>query len=121
MNAMPAPGRAAAWPADPDDPLAPNRAWEVDRALQLERSERRAWQVAAAGILLGLVGIAAVFVQGPLRYHRRYRNYPTRCDPGSVAAARYQTSGWVWRVVSLFKLPGNWNSDDTVPCRCVVM
>lgn len=67
MNAMPAPGRAAAWPADPDDPLAPNRAWEVDRALQLERSERRAWQVAAAGILLGLVGIAAVFVQGPLR------------------------------------------------------
>lgn len=67
MNAMPAPGRAAAWPADPDDPLAPNRAWELDRALQLERSERRAWQVAAAGILLGLVGIAAIFVQGPLR------------------------------------------------------
>lgn len=44
-----------------------NRAWEIDRALMLERSERRAWWVAIAGLLLGLVGIAAVFVQGPLR------------------------------------------------------
>jgi type IV secretion system protein VirB8 len=74
MNAVPYPGRAAAWPAenetaDPtaDEALAANRAWEVDRTLMLERSERRAWQVASAGLLLGLVGIAAVFVQGPLR------------------------------------------------------
>lgn len=44
-----------------------NRAWEIDRALMLERSERRAWWVAIAGLLLGLIGIAAVFVQGPLR------------------------------------------------------
>jgi type IV secretion system protein VirB8 len=44
-----------------------NRAWEIDRALMLERSERRAWWVAIAGMLLGLIGIAAVFVQGPLR------------------------------------------------------
>jgi type IV secretion system protein VirB8 len=44
-----------------------NRAWEVDRSLMLERSERRAWWVAIAGLVLGLVGIAAVFVQGPLR------------------------------------------------------
>jgi len=44
-----------------------NRAWEVDRALMLELSERRAWQVGAAGLVLGLIGIAAVFVQGPLR------------------------------------------------------
>ena len=44
-----------------------NRAWEVDRALMLERSERRAWWVAIAGLVLGLIGIAAVFVQGPLR------------------------------------------------------
>lgn len=44
-----------------------NSAWEIDRALMLERSERRAWRVAIAGMLLGLTGIAAVFVQGPLR------------------------------------------------------
>ena len=44
-----------------------NRAWEIDRALMLERSERRAWQVGASGLVLGLIGIAAVFVQGPLR------------------------------------------------------
>lgn len=44
-----------------------NRAWEIDRTLMLERSERRAWWVALAGLVLGLIGIAAVFVQGPLR------------------------------------------------------
>ncbi len=33
----------------------------------LERSERRAWWVAIAGMVLGLIGIAAVFAQGPLR------------------------------------------------------
>ncbi|GAA0739618.1 type IV secretion system protein [Ideonella azotifigens] len=44
-----------------------NRAWEIDRAVMLERSERRAWRVAIAGLTLGFIGIAAVFVQGPLR------------------------------------------------------
>jgi type IV secretion system protein VirB8 len=44
-----------------------NRAWEIDRVVMLERSERRAWWVAIAGFVLGLIGIAAVFVQGPLR------------------------------------------------------
>jgi len=44
-----------------------NRVWEVDHAHMLARSERRAWLVAVAGIAFGLVGIAAVFVQGPLR------------------------------------------------------
>ena len=62
---------AAAWrDASDDGPTSgfgPNRAWEIDRAMSLERSERRAWFVAAAGLLLGLIGIAAVFVQGPLR------------------------------------------------------
>ena len=74
MSAVLTPGRAAALPgrnrdtgvAEPDAVDA-NRAWEVDRALMLERSERRAWWVATAGLLLGLIGIAAVFVQGPLR------------------------------------------------------
>ena len=47
--------------------LAANRAWEIDRVLLLERSERRAWWTAAAGIAIGVIGITAVFVQGPLR------------------------------------------------------
>jgi type IV secretion system protein VirB8 len=64
------PRRGAATAADTSDEataLAANRAWEIDRALMLEQSERRAWSVALAGLVLGLTGIAAVFVQGPLR------------------------------------------------------
>jgi type IV secretion system protein VirB8 len=67
------PAGAAALPGAParvdeaDAGLTANRTWEIDRALMLERSERRAWWVAIAGLLLGLIGIAAVFVQGPLR------------------------------------------------------
>jgi type IV secretion system protein VirB8 len=75
MNAVGTPGSAAAFheqkaDAEPDDPAASHsadRAWEIDRALMFERSERRAWSVAVAGLALGLIGIAAVFVQGPLR------------------------------------------------------
>ena len=60
------PGRNAL--CDPDTAVfAANRAWELDRTLMLERSERRAWWVAVAGLVLGLLGIAAVFAQGPLR------------------------------------------------------
>jgi type IV secretion system protein VirB8 len=76
MNAVPqlgqGPGRAAAWPEatgphQAEQALAANRRWEVDRSLLLERSERRAWGVALAGVCLGLLGVAAVAVQGPLR------------------------------------------------------
>lgn len=76
MSAVLTPGRAAALPDRSRDTgkavaettaIDANRAWEVDRAVMLERSERRAWWVALAGLVLGLVGIAAVFVQGPLR------------------------------------------------------
>lgn len=75
MSAILLSGKAAAWPKRPQEPSnesesAPfnaNRDWEIDRALMLERSERRAWRVAVAGLILGLIGIAAVFVQGPLR------------------------------------------------------
>ena len=80
MSAVLTPGRAAALPDRPytkgsdsgkagaeTNAIDANRAWEVDRALMLERSERRAWWVAIAGLVLGLIGIAAVFVQGPLR------------------------------------------------------
>jgi type IV secretion system protein VirB8 len=75
MTAVLTTGRAAALPsrtAHPpaevdDDAIGANRAWEIDRAEMLERSERRAWRVAAAGMSLGLIGLAAVFAQGPLR------------------------------------------------------
>jgi len=76
MSAVLTPGRAAALPDRSRDhrqaaaettTIDANRAWEIDRALMLERSERRAWWVAIAGFVLGLIGIAAVFVQGPLR------------------------------------------------------
>ena len=71
MNATRSPSEAAALPIAPDagDSVAfgANRAWEIDRALSLERSERRAWRVAVAGMVTGLIGIAAVFAQGPLR------------------------------------------------------
>jgi len=76
MNAVltPAKGRGPAaasttGAASPDleEPLRANQSWEIDHALLIERSERRAWAVAACGVLLALVGIAAVFVQGPLR------------------------------------------------------
>ena len=79
MSAVLMPGAAAALPDRMRDASggAPtiaaerlfeaNLDWEVDRTLMLERSERRAWGVAIAGVVFGLIGIAAVFVQGPLR------------------------------------------------------
>jgi type IV secretion system protein VirB8 len=80
MNSPSSMGGAAAWPALPssitatsiedaelNSALAANCAWELDRVLLLERSERRAWWGATAGFALGFIGIAAVFVQGPLR------------------------------------------------------
>lgn len=76
MSAILVPGSAAALPDRSTDkrdrsaeavPLDANRAWEVDRVEVLERSERRAWRIASAGMALGLIGIAAVFAQGPLR------------------------------------------------------
>lgn len=69
MYISPIASLAAALPDDtpPQPPFATNREWELDRALALETSERRAWRVAAAGMTLGLIGIAAVLVQGPLR------------------------------------------------------
>lgn len=74
MDAVSMTGRAAAWPTDAVSPAADegsthfvNNVWEIDRAEMLERSERRAWRVAIAGMALALLGVGAVFVQGPLR------------------------------------------------------
>lgn len=75
MNPVLQTGEAAAWPnhsaeatiETPPVELDANRAWEIDRAAALERSEMRAWRVAGVGLAIGFVGIAAVFAQGPLR------------------------------------------------------
>ena len=48
--------------------IATNRSWELDRALMLQRSERRGWLVGGVGILLvAILGVLSVFAQGPLR------------------------------------------------------
>ena len=44
-----------------------NRAWELDRALMLEKSERRGWMVGGVGVVVAVLGVLAVFAQGPLR------------------------------------------------------
>ena len=80
MTAIPMPGQAAALPCQPANvdsapaenvtenvALHANRAWELDRSVMLAQSERRAWLIAAVGLALGALGVAAVFVQGPLR------------------------------------------------------
>ncbi|XHS77082.1 virB8 family protein [Burkholderiaceae bacterium UC74_6] len=80
MTALLMPGQAAALPGHPVTPVGSsietaaedgvipaNREWELDRSVMLERSERRAWRVAAVGLTLGALGTAAVFAQGPLR------------------------------------------------------
>lgn len=61
------PRRSSSEPDSPELDYRANRGWELDRALMLERSERRAWSVAIGGVVVGLIGIAAVFAQGPLR------------------------------------------------------
>jgi len=47
--------------------FAANRAWELDRAAMLQRSEQRAWIVGGVGTLLAVIAVMAVFAQGPLR------------------------------------------------------
>lgn len=44
-----------------------NRAWEVDRALMLAKSERRAWIVAGSAIAVALLAVLAVVAHGPLQ------------------------------------------------------
>ena len=53
-------------PADADT-FEANRAWEIDRALLLEKSERRAWRVGGISVVVAVLAVLAVFVQGPLR------------------------------------------------------
>lgn len=69
MTHVLSPGDAAALPlsTEVEPPTATNQRWEVDRMLALEQSECRAWRVAAASLAVAVIGIAAVFAQGPLR------------------------------------------------------
>jgi len=53
--------------SEADEVFAVNRAWELDRAAMLQRSERRGWIVAGVGVVLAVVSVMAVFAQGPLR------------------------------------------------------
>ena len=47
--------------------LSANADWEVDLQVRLERSERRAWNVAKASVAIALLSSAALVAQGALR------------------------------------------------------
>ncbi|MES1163723.1 MAG: VirB8/TrbF family protein, partial [Rhizobacter sp.] len=70
MNALVHPGAAGAARAEPSldtrDPIETNRDWEVDRALMLQRSERRAWIVGGVGVLIAIISALAVLAHGAL-------------------------------------------------------
>jgi len=53
--------------SEADEVFAVNRAWELDRAAMLQRSERRGWIIGGVGVVLAVLSVMAVFAQGPLR------------------------------------------------------
>ena len=70
MNALVHPGPAASHgdevDIDPRAAIAANRSWELDRALMLQRSERRGWIVGGVGILVAIISALAVLAHGAL-------------------------------------------------------
>jgi len=70
MNALVHPGSVALLgedkPIDPRAVIEANRAWELDRALMLQRSERRGWIVGGVGILVAVISALAVLAHGAL-------------------------------------------------------
>ena len=70
MNALVHPGSAALRAdesdLDPRGAVAANRAWELDRALMLQRSERRGWIVGGVGVLIAIISALAVLAHGAL-------------------------------------------------------
>jgi type IV secretion system protein VirB8 len=67
MNAVHTPPGPAGRSAAVADPLRLNRGWERDIVALMRKSERRAWWVAAAGVLVGLLGLVTTFTAGALR------------------------------------------------------
>jgi type IV secretion system protein VirB8 len=53
-------------PVDSRAAIAANRAWELDRALMLQRSERRGWLVGGIGVLIAVMSVCAVLAHGAL-------------------------------------------------------
>lgn len=70
MNALVHPGSGALpseeRPIDPRAAIEANRAWELDRALMLQRSERRGWIVGGVGVLIAIISALAVLAHGAL-------------------------------------------------------
>ena len=70
MNALVHPGSVPSarddMPVDSRAAIAANRAWELDRALMLQRSERRGWLVGGVGVLVAIVSTLAVLAHGAL-------------------------------------------------------
>jgi len=70
MNALVHPGSVALpgeeKPIDPRAVIEANRAWELDRASMLQRSERRGWIVGGVGILVAIISALAVLAHGAL-------------------------------------------------------
>ena len=64
MNALAHPALAGAahaeGPIDTRDPVEVNCNWELDRALMLQRSERRGWIVGGVGILVAFISALAL-------------------------------------------------------------
>lgn len=68
MSTIPHPSSPADVPGfESEAALTANQAWEIDRSMLAQRSERRAWFVAIVGIVVAVLGVLAVFAQGPLR------------------------------------------------------
>src|SRR5206468_7779018 len=70
MNALVHPGSIASPCAEPPidsrAAIEANRSWEIDRALMLQRSERRGWIVGGVGVLIAIISALAVLAHGAL-------------------------------------------------------
>ena len=70
MNALvhpnPAAVRADSPSVEPGEAFVANRSWELDRALMLQRSERRGWIVGGVGVLIAIFSALAMLAHGAL-------------------------------------------------------